>query len=191
MPPPHHSISITGFVVLAGRIPHIPDPNLNYRNAFEGTTNNGNDLASALVNIVFSYTGYSNAFNVVNEIKRPIPVIKRYGSISVLIVFVLYLLCNVAYFAAVPKDEFAMSGEIAASVFFTAVFRSRGAETALNVLVLLSAFGNLLAVLIGSSRMIREIGRYVSALVLSPRPHPTYNLVLSLRPAPPDKSTCS
>lgn len=61
----------------------------------------------------------------------------------------------------VPKEEFSSSGEIAASVFFTAVFRSRGAETALNVLVLLSAFGNLLAVLIGSSRMIREIGRYV------------------------------
>ena len=46
-------------------------------------------------------------------------------------------------------------------MFFTTVFRSRGAETALNVLVLLSAFGNLLAVLIGSSRMIREIGRYM------------------------------
>ena len=61
----------------------------------------------------------------------------------------------------VPKDEFAKQGEIAASVFFTTVFRSRGAETALNVLVLLSAFGNLLAVLIGSSRVIREIGRYV------------------------------
>lgn len=59
----------------------------------------------------------------------------------------------------VPKEEFSKSGEIAASVFFTTVFRSRGAETALNVLVLLSAFGNLLAVLIGSSRMIREIGR--------------------------------
>lgn len=136
------------------------------------------------MNIVFSYTGYSNAFNVVNEIKRPIPTIKRHGSISVLIVAVLYLLCNVAYFAAgrstgwlyseypwahhanlvllaVPKEEFSKSGEIAASVFFTTVFRSRGAETALNVLVLLSAFGNLLAVLIGSSRALREIGRYV------------------------------
>lgn len=61
-----------------------------------------------------------------------------------------------------PKEEFSSSGEIAASVFFTTVFRSRGAETALNVLVLLSAFGNLLAVLIGASRMIREIGRYAS-----------------------------
>ena len=63
-----------------------------------------------------------------------------------------------------PKEEFSKSGEIAASVFFTTVFRSRGAETALNVLVLVSAFGNMLAGLIGSSRALREIGRYVSRL---------------------------
>jgi amino acid transporter len=73
---------------------------MNYRNAFEGTTNNGNDLASALVSIVFSYTGYSNAFNVVNEVKNPIPTIRRYGFISIFVVAILYILCNIAYFAA-------------------------------------------------------------------------------------------
>ncbi|RBA21866.1 hypothetical protein FPRO05_00213 [Fusarium proliferatum] len=152
-------ISITGFVVLGGSVSRIPDPNANFRNAFEGTTNNGNDLSTALVNIVFSYTGYANAFNVVNEVKRPIPTIKKYGFISVLLVAVLYMLCNVAYFSAVPKEEFAESNEIAASVFFTSVFGTSGAVTALNVLVLLSAYGNLLATLIGASRLIREIGR--------------------------------
>ncbi|KAI1371305.1 amino acid transporter [Hypoxylon crocopeplum] len=152
-------ISITGLVVLGGNVAHIPDPGVNFRNAFEGTTNNGNDLAVALVNIVFSYTGYSNAFNLVNEIKNPIPTLKRNGALSIAIVGVLYMLCNVAYFAAVPKNEFAQSKEIAAGVFFVSVFGRGRAEQALNVLVLLSAFGNLLAVLIGQSRVIREIGR--------------------------------
>ncbi len=54
---------------------------------------------------------------------------------------------------------FSESKEIAAGVFFVAVFGKGGAETALNVLVLLSAYGNLLAVLVGQSRLIREIGR--------------------------------
>lgn len=152
-------ISITGFVILGGNVGRIPDPHRNFRNAFEGTTTDGNSLSVALVNIVFSYTGYSNAFNMVNEIRNPIPKLKKYATASVLIVSVLYMLCNVAYFAAVSKSEFAASKEIAAAVFFTTVFGRGGAETALNVLVLLSAFGNLLAVLIGSSRMIREIGR--------------------------------
>jgi amino acid transporter len=154
-----NSISITGFVVLGGNVSRIPDPGVNFKNSFEGTTDSGNDLANALVNIVFSYTGYANAFNVVNEIHNPIRKIRRSGLTSILVVAVLYMLCNIAYFSAVPKQEFADSDEIAAAVFFTTVFGKGGAETALNVLVLLSAFGNLLAVLIGSSRMIREIGR--------------------------------
>ncbi|KAI5863700.1 amino acid transporter [Durotheca rogersii] len=151
--------SITGLVVLGGNLSHIPDPGANFRNAFEGTTTNGNDLAVALVNILFSYAGYTNAFNLVNEIKNPIRTLKIHGAISISIVSLLYMLCNIAYFAAVPKEEFASSREIAAAVFFVSVFGRGGAEKALNVLVLLSAFGNLLAVLIGQSRVIREIGR--------------------------------
>ncbi|KAK8054926.1 hypothetical protein PG993_000153 [Apiospora rasikravindrae] len=154
-------ISITGLVVLGGNVSkeRVPDPHANFRHGFEGTTDNGNDLANALVNVIFAYTGYSNAFNVVAEIKNPIKTLKKNSTISVIIVAVLYFLCNIAYFAAVPKQEFRKSKEIAAGVFFTAVFGKGQAETALNVLVLLSAFGNLLAVLIGSSRTIREIGR--------------------------------
>lgn len=132
---------------------------MNFKNAFAGTTNNGNDLSTSLVSIVFAYSGYQNAFNVVNEIKDPVRTIKKHGLISVAIVSVLYMLCNVAYFAAVDKSEFSKSKEIAAAVFFTKVFGPGAAETVLNVLVLLSAYGNLLAVLIGQSRVIREIGR--------------------------------
>ncbi|KAH7024477.1 high-affinity methionine permease [Microdochium trichocladiopsis] len=150
-------ISITGLVVLGGST-HIQNPHANWENSFQGTTNNGNDLANAIVNIVFSYSGYENAFKVVNEIKRPVPTLKKNATASVLIVSILYILCNVAYFSAVPKAEFAASSQTAAAVFFTRVFGPRGAN-ALNVFVLLSAFGNLLAVLIGHARMIREIGR--------------------------------
>ncbi|KAJ6787466.1 hypothetical protein PWT90_10708 [Aphanocladium album] len=152
-------ISITGFVVLGGKVSRVADPGVNFTNAFQGTTNNGNDLSSALVSIVFAYTGYQNAFNVVNEIKNPVRSIKKHGLISVAIVSVLYMLCNIAYFSAVDKEAFSKSKEIAAAVFFSQVFGPGAAETVLNVLVLSSAFGNLLAVLIGQSRMIREIGR--------------------------------
>ncbi|KAI1114314.1 high-affinity methionine permease [Nemania sp. NC0429] len=152
-------ISITGFVILGGHVSRIPDPHANFRNSFEGTTQNGNDLSVALVNVIFAYSGYANAFSVVNEIKNPIPTLKRNGAVSVAVVAILYILCNIAYFAAVPKVTFAKSNAIAASVFFGAVFGEGRAQDALNALVLISAFGNLLAVLIGQSRLIREIGR--------------------------------
>ncbi|KAF2633274.1 amino acid transporter [Macroventuria anomochaeta] len=152
-------ISIVGFVVLGGQVSSVEDPGQNFRNSFEGSSTNGNSLASALVNIVFSYSGYQNAFNVTNEIQNPIKTIKKNGIISIVLVATLYIFCNIAYFAAVPKGVFIKSNEVAAAVFFTKVFGKGAAETVLNVLVLLSAFGNLLAVLIGQSRMIREVGR--------------------------------
>jgi amino acid transporter len=61
-------IAITGFVVLGGGT-RVKDPHVNFRNSFDGITNNANGIVNALVNINFAYTGYSNAFNVVAEIK--------------------------------------------------------------------------------------------------------------------------
>lgn len=85
---------------MGGGVSRVPDSRVNFHNPFEGTTNNGNDLANALVNIIFTYAGYQNAFNVVNEIKNPIPTLKKHATISLGLVAVLYMLCNIAYFAA-------------------------------------------------------------------------------------------
>ncbi|KAI9871185.1 MAG: hypothetical protein M1823_008522, partial [Watsoniomyces obsoletus] len=102
---------------------------------------------------------FENAFNVVNEVKNPVRSIRNSGGLSLLIVAILYILANVAYFAAVPKGELAESSQIAASLFFERVFGSSGAVKGLNFLIALSAFGNLIAVLLGQSRLIRECGR--------------------------------
>ncbi|KAL1961913.1 hypothetical protein VTN77DRAFT_946 [Rasamsonia byssochlamydoides] len=147
-------ISILGLVVLGGHT-KVPDPTANFRNAFEGTTNSGYGITNALVKVIFAYAGYTNAMNVVNEVKT----LKKSASLSLIIVAVLYVLCNIAYFAAVPKAELAKSEQIAASLLFTAVFGSKGATRGLSFLIALSAFGNLIAVLVGQSRMIRECAR--------------------------------
>jgi amino acid transporter len=65
-------ISITGWVVLSGRT-SVADPHANFVNSFEGkATPYG--LTNSLVKIIFSYAGYENAFNVVNEVKVGQPV---------------------------------------------------------------------------------------------------------------------
>lgn len=60
---------------------------------------------------------------------------------------------------AVPKEQIAASEQIAAALFFEHVFGNSGAVRGLNFLIALSAFGNLVAVLLGTSRLIRECGR--------------------------------
>ncbi|KAF2261382.1 amino acid transporter [Lojkania enalia] len=149
-------IAITGFAVLGGRT-RVKDPNANFRDSFEGITSNGNGIVNALVNINFAYQGYANAFNVVAEIKNPFYTLKRVAPISLIIVAILYVLANVAYFSAVPAKEMRESKELAAALFFEAVFGEAG--KALPALVAVSAAGNIMAVIIGSTRMIRECAR--------------------------------
>jgi amino acid transporter len=66
---------------------------------------------------------------------------------------------NLLTLSSVPKATLAKSSQLAASQFFGAVFGSQNSSRALNFLITLSAFGNIIAGAIGSSRIIRECGR--------------------------------
>ncbi|KAG6837243.1 hypothetical protein H0H93_012638 [Arthromyces matolae] len=153
-------ISITGLVVLGGHT-RVEDPHANFRNSFAGTTHNGNGLATALVKVNFAYSGFENAFNVLNEVPNPIRTMKRFAPLALTIVFTLYFFVNIAYFAAIPKAEIRTSKQLTASLFFLAVFGNTKSVKALSALVAVSAFGNILSVIIGTSRIIRECGRQV------------------------------
>ncbi|SMR58180.1 unnamed protein product [Zymoseptoria tritici ST99CH_3D1] len=151
-------VSILGLVVLGGHT-RVEDPGANFRNAFEGeTTPYG--LTSSLYKIIFSYVGFENAFNVVNEVKDPVKSIRNSGFGALTMTAVLYILCNIAFFAAIPKLQIEKGKQIVASYFFTSIFGSGNkAVRGFNILIALSSFGNLIAVLLGSSRMLRECGR--------------------------------
>ncbi|KAH8770236.1 high affinity methionine permease [Hyaloscypha sp. PMI_1271] len=58
----------TGLVVLGGHT-RVKNPNANFKDSFSGTTGNGYGLSNALVKVNFAYAGYTDAFNVVNEVK--------------------------------------------------------------------------------------------------------------------------
>lgn len=62
-------VIVTGFVVLGGNT-KIENPTVNFQNSFQGTeAASAYGLTNALYRIIFSYGGYNNAFNVVNEVK--------------------------------------------------------------------------------------------------------------------------
>ena len=90
-------IAITGWVVLGG---HTNAHTTNFDDSFASTSTTPYGLTNALYKIIFSYAGFENAFNVVNETRNPVKRIRTYGFISIFVVSVLYTLANVAYFAA-------------------------------------------------------------------------------------------
>lgn len=93
----------------------------------------------------------SNLYQALSETKNPTRTLKIAAPIAIGSVGILYMLCNIAYFAAVPKGQMLESGQIVAAVFFGNMFGAR-AEKVMSVFVALSAFGNVLSVIFSQGR---------------------------------------
>ena len=149
-------IIFAGFAALGGHL-KVEKPH-NFTNAFEGTTGSSYGVVTALYNVIWSYIGYSNANYAMSEMKNPVRTLKFAAPLGILSVGILYMLVNIAYFAAVSREEIATSGRILAASFFRNVFGPQ-AERALSVFVALSAFGNVLSVIFSQGRIVQELGR--------------------------------
>ncbi|KAA8648936.1 high affinity methionine permease [Aspergillus tanneri] len=149
-------VVVAGWVALGGHMKI--DPPHNFRNAFEGTTGSGYGIVMALYNVIWSFIGYSNANYALSETKNPTRTLKIAAPVAIGAVGVLYMLCNIAYFAAVPKEQFVASGQTVAATFFGNMF-GKEAEKVMSVFVALSAFGNVLSVIFSQGRIVQELGR--------------------------------
>ncbi|KAG2369071.1 amino acid permease-domain-containing protein [Suillus spraguei] len=109
----------TGALVLGG-FTRIRDPFANFRSPFSGSTTNPNSLATALVKTNYAFAGWGNAFNVIGEVHThdPVRTVRKASLLSLLLMTGLFFFVNVAYVAAVPKDEISNSGQLIAALFF-------------------------------------------------------------------------
>ncbi|KAJ7022767.1 amino acid transporter [Mycena alexandri] len=150
-------VVIAGWVVLSGKT-HVQDPHVNFRNAFTGSSHSGNDYATATFKVLFAYSGWSNINYVMNDVKDPIRTLKIAGPLGLGICAALYLLANIAYFAAASKADIIQSNSTVASLFFGTVFGLK-AEKALSVLIALSALGTTLTVTFAASKVNQELAK--------------------------------
>ncbi|KAK4056089.1 hypothetical protein OIO90_002820 [Microbotryomycetes sp. JL221] len=152
-------IIITGFVALGGHVPGgAPNPS-NFTNAFDGAGSiDASNFVNALYSVIWAFIGYSNIFYALSEVRNPIRTAKLAAPLALGIVAILYLLVNIAFFAAVPKDRILDSNRLLAAEFFGIMFGDR-ANRAVSVLIALSAIGNSLSVLFSQGRINQELGR--------------------------------
>ncbi|OLN81437.1 High-affinity methionine permease 8 [Colletotrichum chlorophyti] len=152
-------IILCGFIALGGhvKLPEDQKPD-NFTNAFAGTTGSSYGVVTALYNVIWSYIGYSNANYALSETKNPVRTLKIAAPAAIITVSILYMLVNIAYFAAVPRQEIMEGGRLVAASLFRNVM-GPSAERALSVFVALSAFGNVLSVIFSQGRLVQELGR--------------------------------
>ncbi|KAF9783052.1 hypothetical protein IL306_010594 [Fusarium sp. DS 682] len=156
-------IVFSGFAALAGHR-RIPDPH-NFDHAFRIEDGDGYGgggayaYSNALLNIIYSYKGWENANYVVSELKHPKKTLSVAAPIAVGGVTILYVLANVAYFAAIPKSDLAKSEVIVAGLFFRNIFGESAAARSLPAFVALSNLGNVLAVSFAHARVNQELAK--------------------------------
>ncbi|MHC5109027.1 MAG: APC family permease [Planctomycetota bacterium] len=112
---------------------------------------------AGLVPVLFSYGGWQHALWMAGEVRNP----RRNVPLSViggtLIVIIVYLLSNWAYFKLLGADQVARSETLAADAV-AAVFATHG-RRATAIAVAISAFGVLNAQLLSGPRLIYRMAR--------------------------------
>jgi len=112
------------------------------------------------------------------EVQGGARTVQRAGRLAVGLVSTLFFLVNLAYVAAVPKQEIEDSGQLVAAVFFAKVFGESVTSKLLPVMIACSCAGNLvcisriassstwltrhslqIAVMLAQARVLREIAR--------------------------------
>ncbi|KAJ1993786.1 hypothetical protein GGI25_000928 [Coemansia spiralis] len=152
-------IVITGIIAAAGglNVAH----NDNWSRGFRGTSNDAHAYASALTKVFWAYDGFTNLVYSLGELRKPQRNLPWSIGGSVVIVGVLYIMANVAFFFVVPMDVAVNSEEILAAEFTYRVFGHQIGRVALPVLIGLSVLGAICAQTYGVSRLLdsaNEVG---------------------------------
>ncbi|UYZ60328.1 APC family permease [Hymenobacter latericus] len=128
----------------------------------------------ALLSVFWAYDGWVDLSFVTGEIKNPRRNVPRAIIGGVTVAVLLYVLVNYAYLRALPLPQLAAIGpnEIGAAVVAEALLGKWG-KTGVSLLILMSVFGTLNAVLLSHSRvhfrMAQEQFFFRSAAAVHPR----------------------
>ena len=119
---------------------------LSLTRLFDGSNWDIVALSTAIFKVSYSFAGYDNVNNVLNEVKDPVRTLKTMAPAALLTVAVFYMILNIAYFIVVPLEEIRNSGELIAALFFERIFGAGVASTLLPILIAVSAAGNVMVV---------------------------------------------
>ncbi|KIJ15325.1 hypothetical protein PAXINDRAFT_99546 [Paxillus involutus ATCC 200175] len=132
--------------------------NFAWSTFWEGSNFGANAFVTGMYNVIWSYTGYSNANFALSEVRDPVWTIKRAAPIAMFFVAFVYLAVNVAYFAVVSKTDMLGGGTIPAALFFRNLY-GPATERILSAIIALSMLGNILVGLFSQGRVVQELGR--------------------------------
>ncbi|TSM77381.1 b(0,+)-type amino acid transporter 1 [Bagarius yarrelli] len=141
-------------VIVIGGIVNIAQNGLGSlaspENAFDGTTLEISAVGMALYQGLWSYSGWSNLTNVLEEVKKPEVNLPRALMFAIPMVTILYLLVNISFLATMTPKEMMTSSAVAVT-WGNKVLGSWG--WLMSIAAALSSFGTLNGSFFGGGRI--------------------------------------
>ncbi|KAI7901722.1 amino acid permease-domain-containing protein [Cokeromyces recurvatus] len=124
----------------------------NFKNAFHNSSTNALDYGTAMYMALFAYNGWNNLNYGVAEVKNPQRNLPLAITISCILVTLVYVLGNIAYFATLPISTVANSSTVAMQVGMVAW--GKGGAYFFALMVVLSTFGAVNGNIWAASRVV-------------------------------------
>ncbi|KAJ9132201.1 Amino acid transporter [Coniochaeta hoffmannii] len=158
----------TGFAALAGRTvapsPHnfssFRGPGSAHSSELDTPASSAAGYALSLLQVLYSYSGWENANYVLTEVRDAPRTLRKAAPLAATAITLLYVLANIAYFAAMSKLDLANANVTVAAQFFKNVWGDSSFVTrALPVFIALSALGNVFAQSFAMPRVKQELAK--------------------------------
>lgn len=137
---------------------------INFEN--QGGTGQFGDVVQGLFYALFPYTGYEQPFYVLSEVAKPKKVFAKAASITMTTALVFYPLINVSYLCVTPYQGNGSLPDNMAIALFSRLANPTGQGAtngglvqAMNVVLAIFIFGNLLAQTYTASRVKQEVAK--------------------------------
>jgi amino acid transporter len=156
------AIIVMGFIKASGHKLGGADKSTDNFDPKKSFHNNQRDIGSysdSFLYIIYAYSGFEQPFYVLSEVSRPRKVFPKYTLIAMAIATTLFVLVNIAYLCAVPKDIQLDSTQDMATLFFAQMFGHKGAQRVMAALIAFSIFGNIVVMTFTASRVKQEIAK--------------------------------
>ncbi|KAG2229050.1 amino acid permease-domain-containing protein [Thamnidium elegans] len=124
----------------------------NFQNAFGTSSTNALDYGTAMYMALFSYNGWNNLNYGIAEVKNPQRVLPLAITISCILVTIVYILGNIAYFATLPVETVANSTTVAMQLGMEAM--GKGGAYFFALMVVFSTFGAVNGNVWAASRLV-------------------------------------
>jgi amino acid transporter len=151
-------IIILGIVKLV-HPPSVNPENFDIKTSFSGPPLGLSSYATSMLYAYYPYTGFVQPLYVLAEVRNPRGRFTKATIGTMVAIFIMYLLVNIAFFAVLPKSLIMSPDSDIALLFFQSIFENKAATQVMAAFIAINILGNIIVMIFVAARVKQEIAK--------------------------------